>query len=67
MMFGGKTDEAPSLDIIDHAIDAGINFLDTANVYSRERSEEVVGAALKRNGKLCWLLRPSGLVFEADG
>ena len=51
MMFGGKTDEAPSLDIIDRAIDAGINFLDTANVYSRGRSEEVVGAALKRNGK----------------
>jgi len=50
-MFGGKTEEAPSLDIIDRAIDAGINFLDTANVYSRGRSEEVVGAALKRNGK----------------
>ena len=51
MMFGGKTEQAPSLAIIDHAIDAGINFLDTANVYSRGRSEEVVGAALKRNGK----------------
>ncbi|MDQ5854464.1 MAG: aldo/keto reductase [Chloroflexota bacterium] len=51
MMFGGRTDEAASLDIIDRAIDAGINFLDTANVYSRGRSEEVVGNALKRNGK----------------
>src|SRR5919107_2779621 len=51
MMFGGRTDEAASLDIIDRAIDAGINFLDTANVYSRGRSEEVVGAALKRTGK----------------
>ena len=51
MMFGGRTEEAPSLDIIDRAIDAGINFLDTANVYSRGRSEEVVGNALKRNGK----------------
>src|ERR671917_2015401 len=51
MMFGGRTDESPSWDIIDRAIDAGINFLDTANVYSRGRSEEVVGKALKRNGK----------------
>lgn len=51
MMFGGRTEERPSMDSIDRAIDAGINFLDTANVYSRGRSEEVVGAALKRNGK----------------
>jgi aryl-alcohol dehydrogenase-like predicted oxidoreductase len=51
MMFGGKTPEDESLDIIDRAIDGGINFLDTANVYSRGRSEEVVGNALKRNGK----------------
>ena len=51
MMFGGRTDEAASFEIIDRAIASGINFLDTANVYSRGRSEEVVGKALKRNGK----------------
>jgi aryl-alcohol dehydrogenase-like predicted oxidoreductase len=51
MMFGGRTDPAESMDIIDRAIDAGINFLDTANVYSRGRSEEAVGQALRRNGK----------------
>ena len=51
MMFGGRTDAEDSADIIDRAIDAGINFLDTANVYSTARSEEVVGKALKRNGK----------------
>lgn len=51
MMFGGRADEATSMEIIDRALDAGINFIDTANVYSRGRSEEVVGQALKRNGK----------------
>jgi aryl-alcohol dehydrogenase-like predicted oxidoreductase len=51
MMFGGKTPAADSYDIIDRALDAGINFLDTANVYSIGRSEEVTGEALKRSGK----------------
>lgn len=51
MMFGGKTTPEDSYAIIDRAIDAGINFLDTANVYSRGRSEAVTGEALKRNGK----------------
>ncbi len=51
MMFGGKTAETDSMDIIDRALDSGINFLDTANVYSRGRSEEAVGKALQRNGK----------------
>ena len=51
MMFGGKTSPEDSYAIIDRAIDAGINFLDTANVYTRGRSEEVTGEALKRNGK----------------
>ncbi len=51
MMFGGRTGEQDSFDIIDRAIDSGINFLDTANVYSRGESEKVVGKALKRNKK----------------
>jgi aryl-alcohol dehydrogenase-like predicted oxidoreductase len=51
MMFGGRTEPEDSYAIIDRALDAGINFLDTANVYSRGRSEEVVGEALQRNGK----------------
>ena len=51
MMFGGKTNAEDSYAIIDAALDAGINFVDTANVYSRGKSEEVTGEALKRNGK----------------
>jgi aryl-alcohol dehydrogenase-like predicted oxidoreductase len=49
--FGGKAGEETSRRIIDRAIDAGLNFLDTANIYGRGRSEEVTGGALKRNGK----------------
>ena len=51
MLYGGKASKADSYDIIDRAIDGGINFLDTANVYLRGVSEETVGEALKRNGK----------------
>jgi aryl-alcohol dehydrogenase-like predicted oxidoreductase len=51
MMFGGKTTPADSYSIIDRALDAGINFIDTANVYNQGRSEEATGEALKRNGK----------------
>jgi len=51
MMFGGKTTPADSARIIDRALDAGINFLDTANVYNAGRSEEATGAALKANGR----------------
>jgi aryl-alcohol dehydrogenase-like predicted oxidoreductase len=47
-MFGawGNTDHEDSVRIIHHALDAGINFIDTADVYSRGESEEIVGEAL---------------------
>jgi aryl-alcohol dehydrogenase-like predicted oxidoreductase len=51
MLFGGKTPESETAAIIDCALDAGINFIDTANIYVRGRSEEVIGAALKHNGQ----------------
>lgn len=51
MMFGMRTSAEDSYAIIDRALDAGINFIDTANVYSRGRSESFTGEALKRNGK----------------
>lgn len=46
MMFGGPTDEANSLEIIHRAIDDGINFIDTADIYNAGKSEEVVGKAI---------------------
>jgi aryl-alcohol dehydrogenase-like predicted oxidoreductase len=48
MMFGdwGNKDHDDSVRIIHAALDAGINFIDTADVYSRGESEEIVGKAL---------------------
>ncbi|KXA92870.1 aldo/keto reductase [candidate division MSBL1 archaeon SCGC-AAA259E17] len=43
--------EEKSLEIIDEAIDLGINFLDTANVYSKGESEEIVGKALEERDR----------------
>lgn len=51
MMFGRKADLQESIKIVDGAIDSGINFVDTANVYQRGVSEEFLGKALKQNGK----------------
>jgi aryl-alcohol dehydrogenase-like predicted oxidoreductase len=48
MMFGawGERDHDESIRIIHRALDGGINFIDTADVYSRGESEEIVGKAL---------------------
>ncbi len=48
MMFGpwGNADETDSIRIIHRALDAGINFVDTADVYSAGESERIVGKAL---------------------
>jgi aryl-alcohol dehydrogenase-like predicted oxidoreductase len=48
MMFGdwGNPDHDQSIRIIHRALDSGINFIDTADVYSRGESEEIVGKAL---------------------
>lgn len=52
MMFGawGNTDHADCHRIIQRALDAGINFIDTADVYSAGESEEIVGDFLAKAG-----------------
>ena len=49
MMFGawGNPDHDDSISIIHRALDAGVNFVDTADVYSRGESEEILGKALE--------------------
>jgi aryl-alcohol dehydrogenase-like predicted oxidoreductase len=55
MMFGGAADETASLRIVAAARDAGINFIDTADVYNAGKSEEVVGKAV-RAGRHRWVI-----------
>ena len=55
MMFGGPTDEATSSRIVAKAREAGINFIDTADAYSKGGSEEVVGRAIS-NTRPNWIL-----------
>lgn len=49
MTFGGQADESTSARILARAIDAGINFIDTANAYNKGVTEEIVGRLL--NGR----------------
>lgn len=51
MNFGGPTPEAESIQIINQALEGGINIIDTANVYNGGESERIVGKALKENGQ----------------
>ncbi|MDR3520841.1 MAG: aldo/keto reductase [Acidocella sp.] len=46
MMFGSPTDESTAMRIIASAKTAGVNFIDTANVYCEGRSEEITGRAI---------------------
>ena len=55
LWFGPKVDEATSIRIVHHALDAGVNCVDTADIYGKDRwdtpcrgpAEEIVGKALK--------------------
>jgi len=44
--FGGSLDEDGAMAVVDAAFEQGVNFFDTANVYSQGRSEEVLGRTL---------------------
>ena len=51
MNFGGPTPEDESIAIIHAALDGGINFIDTADMYNAGESERIVGKALKQGGR----------------
>ena len=55
MMFGGQTDEATANRIVQAAGLAGVNFIDTADVYNEGRSEEITGRAISAD-RHAWVL-----------
>lgn len=66
MTFGAQTDEATAQRIMDCCLDAGINFIDTANVYTRGAAETVVGKTLKgRRAKVILASKVRGKMGEA--
>ena len=69
MMFGawGNPDHDESIRVIHHALDAGINFIDTADVYARGESEEIVGKALKgRRESVVLATKVHGTMHDTD-
>jgi len=55
MMFGGPTSDAEARRMLDFGLEQGVNFIDTANVYSETRSESVIGEAIKAK-RSAWIL-----------
>jgi len=55
MMFGDRTEARESNDIVAHAYDHGVNFIDTADVYTGGASETITGAAI-RDRRSRWIL-----------
>ena len=47
MMFGSQADKESSIEMMNYAMDNGVNFFDTANIYTHGRSETIIGEALK--------------------
>ena len=69
MMFGawGNPDHDESIQVIHRALDAGINFVDTADVYARGESEEIVGKALKgRRDSVVLATKVHGAMHDTD-
>ena len=66
MMFGGRTSEQDSVRIVDSARDAGVNFIDVADVYVKGESERVIGRAIAKD-RDAWVLATKGTIAMGDG
>ena len=65
--FYGPGDEEESIAAVHHALDLGMNFLDTADVYGLGRNEQLVGRALRGRRHQAVLATKFGNVREPDG
>jgi voltage-dependent potassium channel beta subunit len=66
LTFGGSVEEATAHRCIETAYDRGVTFFDTANVYMRGRSEEVVGAALAQYARDSYVLATKVFIPMGD-
>ena len=67
MMFGDRTGESDAHEIVAHAFESGVNFIDTADVYARGASETITGAAI-RSQRAKWILATKvGNAMAGDG
>jgi aryl-alcohol dehydrogenase-like predicted oxidoreductase len=64
--FYGPTDEAESLQVIDRALELGVNFLDTADVYGMNKNEILVGKALRGRRDEVVLATKFGIVRDPN-
>lgn len=67
LTYGGATEDDAATACIEKAYDLGINFFDTANVYARGKSEEVVGRALKAYRRDSYVLATKVYFPMGDG
>ena len=65
--FYGDADEAESIATIHHALDRGVNFLDTADMYGVGRNEELIGRAIRERRGDVFLATKFGNVRGEDG
>ncbi|PYO58464.1 MAG: aldo/keto reductase [Candidatus Rokuibacteriota bacterium] len=63
----GKSDDAESIDVVHHALDLGVNFLDSSDMYGWGHNEELLGRALKGRREQVVLTTKFGQVQSADG
>jgi len=65
--FYGDADRAQSIQVIHHALDNGVNFLDTADMYGSGHNEELVGEAIKGRRSDAFLATKFGVVRGEGG
>jgi aryl-alcohol dehydrogenase-like predicted oxidoreductase len=65
--FGGSLDDAAAIELVDVAFELGINFFDTANVYSNGRAEEVLGQALASRPRESYIVATKVYAPAPDG